>query len=166
MPLTQPPPALATDQPAPLAHDMISHLEAIARFYMICALDAEAYQLERAVILGGLRPLPSDADPAPDIARAIDRELHQIRPGRLLAAELISIGEYAAESAALLGLFTPAAVMDEQMAAMDATPSRHKKSPTNAMTFRNRPALGPEITTRAHIHLALSRTPERAQRNW
>jgi len=51
------------------------------------------------------------------------------------------------------------------MAAMDETPSRHKKSPTNAATFRNCSALGPEITTRVDIHLVLSRSPERAQRN-
>jgi tetratricopeptide (TPR) repeat protein len=79
LPLTQPPPALATDHPAPLAQDMVSRLEAIAQFYMIGALDAEAYQSERAVILGGLMPLPVNADPAPAIARAVDPELHQIR---------------------------------------------------------------------------------------
>lgn len=52
------------------------------------------------------------------------------------------------------------------MAAMGEAPSRHKTSPANAVTYRHRPALRPEITTRVDIHLALSRTPERAQRNW
>lgn len=41
---TQPPPALAKDQPALMANDMISRLEAIAQFYMIGALDDAAYK--------------------------------------------------------------------------------------------------------------------------
>ena len=170
LPLTQPPPALATDRPAPLAQDMISRLEAIAQFYMIGALDAESYKTERAGILGGLMPLPTDADKAPEIDRAVDPELHQVRLERLLAAELISRAEYDAESAALLGLFTPAtapaAVMDEQMAAIEKQLAPLQGAGTGTMEDRERPALGPEITTRVDIHLALSRTPERAQRNW
>ncbi|MFP6743050.1 MAG: hypothetical protein VCD33_15730 [Alphaproteobacteria bacterium] len=172
LPLTQPPPALRTDQPAPLANDMISRLEAIAQFYMIGALDAEAYKAERSGILAGLIPLPSDADEAPEIARAVDPELHQIRLERLLAAELISTGEYETESATLLGLFTPAAapadIMAEQMAALDnpVMPRREADTDIGAMENRKRPALGPEITTRVDVHLALTRTPERAQRNW
>jgi hypothetical protein len=123
LPLTQPPPALDTDQPAPRAANIISRLEAIAQFYMSGALGADAYQVERANILGGLMPLPTTADPAPRTAASVDPELHQIRLERLLAAELISISEFDVESTALLGLFTPAAApasaMDEQMAARD-----------------------------------------------
>jgi outer membrane murein-binding lipoprotein Lpp len=172
LPLTQPPPALATDQPAPLANDMISRLEAIAQFYMIGALDAEAYKAERSGILAGLMPLPTDADEAPEIARTIDPEFHQIRLERLLTAELISRGEYDSESAALLSLFTPAAapanIMAEQMAALEnpVIPRQETDPDMGAMENRERPALGPEITTRVDVHLALTRTPERAQRNW
>lgn len=170
LPLTQPPPALATDQPAPLANDMISRLETIARFYSIGALDAEAYERERAAILAGLMPLPTDADPAPGVAPAVDPELHQIRLERLRAAELISAGEYGAESAALLDLFTPAAapaaVMNEQLTALDEPDAVRRGTTTGTMEHRTRPALGPEITARVDVHLALSRTPERAQRNW
>jgi len=172
LPLTQPPPALLTDRPAPLANDMISRLEAIAQFYMMGSLDAEAYKTERSGILAGLMLLPTDAAEAPEIARAVDPELHQIRLERRLTAELFSMAEYDAESAALLGLFTPAAapanIMAEQMAALNTPAMARQETDTDmgAMENRARPALGPEITTRVDIHLALTRTPERAQRNW
>ena len=76
------------------------------------------------------------------------------------------------ESAALLGLFTPAAasadIMAEQMAALEnpVMPWQETDTDMGATENRERPALGPAITTRVDIHLALTRTPELAQRNW
>lgn len=117
-------------------------------------------------------PLPTDADEAPEIARAVEPELHQIRLERLLTAKLISKGEYDVESAALLSLFTPAAaaadIMAEQMAALEnpVMPWQETDTDMGVMENRERLALGPEITTRVDVYLALTRTPERAQRNW
>ena len=128
---------------------MISRLEAIARFYMIGALDAEAYKAERSGILAGLMSLPIDADEAPEIARTVDPEFHQIRLERLLTAELISMGGFDAESAALLGLFTPAAapadIMAEQMMALEnpVMPRQETDTDIGAMENREHPALGP-----------------------
>ena len=65
---------------------MISRLKAIAQFYMIGALDAAAYKAKRSGIVAGLMPLPTDADEAPEIARAVDPELYQIRLESLLTA--------------------------------------------------------------------------------
>jgi hypothetical protein len=58
--------------------------------------------------------------------------------------------------------------MAEQMAALNTPAMARQETDTDmgAMENRARPALGPEITTRVDIHLALTRTPERAQRNW
>ena len=161
LPLTQPPPALLSSRPAPRASDIIARLEAIAQFHMNGALDVEAYEAERGAILDGLMPLPSNRGAAAHDTASVDPEIHQARLDRLLAAGLISAGEYAVESAALVGLFLPAAAPSaaEQPPAGDAAVDR-------SAAADGPPALEPGLVPRVDIHLAMSRTPERAKRNW
>ena len=163
LPLTQPPPALSSSLPAPRAKDVIARLEAIAQFYMIGAIDVGAYESERFAILDGLMPLPPDGDAEPLDAAPLDPETHQAWLDRLLAAELISPGEYDVEGAALIGLFLPAAA---PAAAVGQQTPPGGAAADRSLDATGLPALGPVLVTRIDVHLALSRTPERARRNW
>ncbi len=195
LPLTQPSPALDAGRPSPLARDLVERLETIIRFKKIGFLDGDAYNLERDAILQGLMPMPKGARRtiAAVAPEALDPETHQQWLDRLLASKLITPKEYDQESAALVGLYTPAAgsmddadsapsgrltmndrpltVMDEDSMALEEAAlesADHGDGADNAANLDEPPALAlaAQSATRINIHLALSRTPQSAQRSW
>ena len=111
LPLTYPPPALDAARTPPRGGDVVERLDAITRFRDIGVLDNDAYNLERDAVLDGLMPLPSRLSETAAAVRpeALDPEAHQLWLDHLLDIKLITLWEYTAESAVLVGVYTPAA---------------------------------------------------------
>ena len=206
LPLTKQKSAIDLKRQPPRIRDVIERLNTINLFRQAGALDLASFTLERNAILEGLMPLPATQRRAiaTVIPEALDPEVHQEWLDRLLATELISPREYNAESDVLVGLYSPAAGIDEEADSAAASPLSMNDRPMTVMdeetiaqeeALAEREAMTKQVAamtsvvqsdaaegaenadgtmppaatasvTRVNVHLALSRTPESAQRSW
>lgn len=166
LPLTYPSPALDASRTPPRGRDVVERLDTITRFRDIGVLIDDAYNLERDAILDGLMPLPSRLRETAVMPEALDPEAHQQWLDHLLDFALITPREYEKESAALVGVYMPAAgYMDDADNAPSGSLSLNDRSFTIMDETQVRAPAADSIT-RINIHLALSRTPESARRSW
>jgi len=205
LPLTKPTSSIDLERQPPRVRDIVERFNTINLFKQAGALDLVAYDLERNAILEGLMPLPQNkrhtiATVNPE---ALDPEAHQEWLDRLLATELITPREYNAESEVLIGLYSPAAGIDEGADTSTSSPLSMNDRPMTVMdedaiaqveALAEQAAMAMQVAalvsgvqndavegdadtggvtlamaasvTRVNIHLALSRTPESAQRSW